>query len=92
MKKENIAGLLLDLCYNGGGSMQKAADLPGIFFAAGPVAQIKSRDGKVHTLRDINRGSIYDGPLLFLFPLAVFILMLSAFRSGYSLVKIPVLT
>jgi len=66
LKKENIQGLILDLRYNGGGSMQEAADLSGIFIDAGPVAQVKSRDAKVYTLKDINRGSIYDGPLLLL--------------------------
>ena len=66
LKKENIAGLVLDLRYNGGGSMQEATDLAGIFIDAGPVAQVKSRDPKVFTMKDANRGSIYDGPLLLL--------------------------
>jgi len=66
LNKENIQGLILDLRYNGGGSMQEATDLAGIFIDAGPVAQIKSKDTKVYTLKDINRGSIYDGPLLLL--------------------------
>ena len=65
LKKENIEGLILDLRYNGGGSMQEAVDLSGIFIDAGPVAQIKSRDAKVYTMKDVNRGStIYDGPLI----------------------------
>lgn len=67
LKKENIAGLILDLRYNGGGSVQEAAELAGIFIDAGPVAQIKtSSEEKVFTLKDVNRGTIYDGPLLVL--------------------------
>ena len=66
LKKESIQGLIIDLRYNGGGSMQEAVDLAGIFIDGGPVAQIKSRDAKVFTMKDINRGSIYDGPLLLL--------------------------
>ncbi|WP_315818899.1 S41 family peptidase [Paraflavitalea speifideaquila] len=66
LKKENISGLILDLRYNGGGSLQEALELAGIFIDAGPVAQIKSRDPKVTTLKDINRGTVYDGPLLVL--------------------------
>jgi carboxyl-terminal processing protease len=66
LKKENISGLILDLRYNGGGSLQEALELAGIFIDAGPVAQIKSRDPKVQTLKDINRGTVYDGPLLVL--------------------------
>ena len=66
LKKENIGGLILDLRYNGGGSIQEAVELSGIFIDAGPVAQIKGRDPKVVTLKDVNRGTIYDGPLLLL--------------------------
>ncbi|HEY4148165.1 MAG TPA: S41 family peptidase [Chitinophagaceae bacterium] len=66
LKKENIQGLILDLRYNGGGSIQEAVDLSGIFIDAGPVEQIKSRDPKVLTLKDVNRGTVYDGPLIVL--------------------------
>lgn len=63
LKKENIQGLIIDVRYNGGGSLQEAIDLAGIFIDAGPVAQIKDKAGKVYTLKDMNRGTIYDGPL-----------------------------
>ena len=66
LKKENIEGLILDLRYNGGGSMQEAVELAGIFIDSGPVAQVGSRDAKIVTLKDVNRGTIYDGPLLLL--------------------------
>ncbi|MEP6952404.1 MAG: S41 family peptidase, partial [Ginsengibacter sp.] len=64
LKKENIEGLIIDLRYNGGGSMQEAIELSGIFIDAGPVGQDKGRDTKVYTLKDMNRGTIYDGPLM----------------------------
>jgi len=66
LQKENIQGLILDLRYNGGGSLQEAIDLSGIFIDAGPVEQIKDKEGKIYTLKDINRGTIYNGPLLLL--------------------------
>jgi carboxyl-terminal processing protease len=67
LKKENISGLILDLRYNGGGSIQEAVELAGIFIDAGPVEQIKTRsEEKIFTLKDINRGTIYNGPLLIL--------------------------
>jgi len=66
LKKENIEGLILDLRYNGGGSMQEAIELAGIFIDIGPVGQIKSRTGKAETLKDMSRGTIFDGPLLLL--------------------------
>jgi len=66
LKRSNITGLVLDLRYNGGGSMQEAVELAGIFIDAGPVAQIKTREAKVITLKDVNRGTVYDGPLILL--------------------------
>ena len=66
LKKDTIAGLILDLRYNGGGSMWEAMQLSGIFIDIGPVASVKEKDGKVRFLKDPNRGTIYDGPLLVL--------------------------
>jgi len=66
LKQENISGLILDLRYNGGGSIQEAVELAGIFIDAGPVAQYKNRDSKIFTLKDMNRGTMYDGPLMIL--------------------------
>lgn len=66
LKKDSVSGLILDLRYNGGGSMWEAMQLAGIFIDIGPVASVKDKDGKVHFLKDPNRGTIYDGPLLVL--------------------------
>ncbi len=66
LRKENINGLILDLRYNGGGSMQEAIELSGIFIDAGPVGQVGTANGKVYSIKDGNRGTIYDGPLILL--------------------------
>jgi len=66
LKKENINGLILDLRYNGGGSAEEATELAGLFIDAGPVAQSKERGPKVYVMNDINRGTVYDGPLVIL--------------------------
>ena len=66
LKKENIGALILDLRYNGGGSMEEAVALSGLFIDAGPVGQVKSREAKVFTMKDVNRGTVWDGPLLVL--------------------------
>jgi carboxyl-terminal processing protease len=66
LKKENIEGLILDLRYNGGGSVTEAIALAGIFIDVGPVGMTKNKEGKVFTMKDVNRGSVYDGPLLLL--------------------------
>ncbi len=64
LKKENISGLILDLRYNGGGSLQEAMELIGIFIDVGPACIIKDNTGKTIILKDPNRGTIYDGPLI----------------------------
>ena len=66
LKKENIEGLILDLRYNGGGSMLEAIALAGIFIDAGPVGMTRDKEGKIYTMKDVNRGSVYDGPLVLL--------------------------
>ena len=66
LRKDTIAGLILDLRYNGGGSMWEAMQLAGIFIDIGPVASVKDKTGKISFLKDPNRGTIYDGPLMVL--------------------------
>lgn len=66
LRKDNTAGLILDLRSNGGGSMWEALQLSGIFIDIGPIASVKDKAGKVQFLKDPNRGTIYDGPLLVL--------------------------
>jgi carboxyl-terminal processing protease len=63
LKKENIEGLILDVRYNGGGSIGEAMDMIGIFIDEGPLTAEKGQDGKLITLKDPNRGTIYDGPM-----------------------------
>lgn len=66
LKRENIEGLILDLRYNGGGSMLEAIALAGIFIDVGPVGMTRDKEGKIYTMKDVNRGSVYDGPLILL--------------------------
>jgi carboxyl-terminal processing protease len=66
LKKDTIAGLILDLRDNGGGSMWEAIQLAGIFIDIGAVASVKDKEGKQTSLKDPNRGTIYDGPMLVL--------------------------
>jgi carboxyl-terminal processing protease len=64
LKSENIQSLILDLRYNGGGSMNEAMQLAGIFIDEGVLAFAKYNAGKPMAIRDPNRGTIYDGPLV----------------------------
>lgn len=63
LKKEKIDGLILDMRYNGGGSVGEALEMAGIFIDEGPLSSEKIKDGKQITLKDPNRGTIYDGPM-----------------------------
>lgn len=63
LKKEKIDGLILDVRYNGGGSVGEALEMAGIFIDEGPLSSEKMKDGKQITLKDPNRGTIYDGPM-----------------------------
>lgn len=66
LKKENIDGLILDLRYNGGGSVKEAIDLAGLFINEGPMMLSVRRDQKPMLVKDLNRGTVYDGPLIVL--------------------------
>jgi carboxyl-terminal processing protease len=66
LKKEGIEGLILDVRFNGGGSMEEALQLIGIFIDEGPLFGVKDKTGKVSFLKDPNRSTIWDGPLLVL--------------------------
>lgn len=63
LQKEKIDGLILDIRNNGGGSVQEAIDLAGIFIDVGPVTMSKSQS-EILVKKDMNRGAIYNGPLL----------------------------
>ncbi|MDX2478704.1 MAG: carboxy terminal-processing peptidase [Desulfuromusa sp.] len=64
--KENIAGLILDLRNNGGGSLADAVSLTGLFFETGPVVQIRDGSGKIRVMSDDNRSVEYSGPMIVL--------------------------
>lgn len=66
LQKESIDGLILDLRNNGGGSLKEAIDLAGIFINYGPVGIVQGQTREPASIKDFNKGSIYDGPLVIL--------------------------
>ncbi len=66
LKAEGISGLVMDLRRNGGGSLEEAVNLTGLFIKKGPVVQSKDSNGTPHVNRDTNPTISYDGPLLVL--------------------------
>jgi carboxyl-terminal processing protease len=63
MKKAGIKGLALDLRRNGGGLLNEAVNLTGLFIRRGPVVQVKSYDGDIDLGIDRDTSVAYDGPL-----------------------------
>lgn len=63
LKKLNIDALIIDLRNNGGGSLDEALQLAGIFIDEGTLGFSKARNERPHALKDPNRGTIYDGPM-----------------------------
>ena len=66
LKKENIAGLVVDLRRNGGGSLEEAISLTGLFLKSGPIVQTKSSNGNIVVSSDPDPGVAYSGPLIVL--------------------------
>src|SRR6266702_3388348 len=66
LKKENIAGLIVDLRKNGGGSLEEALSLTGLFLKSGPIVQTKGSNGNIVVSSDPDPGIAYSGPLIVL--------------------------
>lgn len=66
LKKDSIQGLILDLRNNGGGSLKEAVELSGLFIDEGPMSIYQQKNSKPYLLKDMNRGTVYDGPLIVL--------------------------
>lgn len=62
-KNEQVDGVIIDLRNNGGGSLQEAIELTGLFIDDGPVVQVKDARGGIEVGKDPEPGLAYDGPL-----------------------------
>ncbi|MEO5933293.1 MAG: carboxy terminal-processing peptidase [Duganella sp.] len=63
LKKEKVDNVLIDLRNNGGGSLNEAVELTGLFIDKGPVVQQRSADNKIEVESDTNAGMAWDGPM-----------------------------
>ena len=66
LKEEGIAGLIVDLRDNGGGSLQEANSLTGLFIGLGPTVQVRNASGRIDIIRDHDPQLVYTGPLVVL--------------------------
>lgn len=66
LEAEKIDGLVLDLRQNGGGALDEAIELTGLFIDEGPVVQIKDLNGRIRVNHDPDENTVYTGPLAIL--------------------------
>ena len=63
LKDEKVDGVVVDLRNNGGGSLDEATDLTGLFIDKGPVVQIRDASGRIEEKSDRRAGAAWTGPL-----------------------------
>ena len=66
LKKDNVEGIILDLRNNGGGSLQDAVEMGGLFIDKGPIVQVKSANQSPQVLNDYDPAIQYNGPFVIL--------------------------
>ena len=66
LEQEKVAGIIIDLRNNGGGSLGEAVHFTGLFITNGPVVLARFPDGHVIADEDNDPSELYDGPLIVL--------------------------
>jgi carboxyl-terminal processing protease len=66
LQNEGVAGIVIDLRNNGGGSLQEANELTGLFIEYGPTVQIRHSSRRVWRDGKRLKGPYYEGPLVVL--------------------------
>tara|TARA_B110001450_G_scaffold127396_1_gene119838 strand:+ start:1042 stop:3153 length:2112 start_codon:yes stop_codon:yes gene_type:complete len=66
LKSEGVAGLVIDLRNNGGGSLKTAIEISGLFINEGPVVQIKYRGENPIIKNDTDAKIQWDGAIVVL--------------------------
>ncbi len=64
LKKEKVDGLIIDLRGNGGGSLQEANELTGLFIDKGPTVVVRNNRGRSERQEDPDSEQLYDGPMV----------------------------
>lgn len=66
LNKENVDGLILDLRNNGGGALEDARMISGLFIEKGPIVQVKAHTGAVDVLADTDPTIDFQKPVVVL--------------------------
>lgn len=64
LKKLNINGMILDLRNNGGGALEDARLMSGLFIDKGPIVQIRDHQNMIKVETDNDGKTVYNGPLI----------------------------
>jgi carboxyl-terminal processing protease len=63
LEEQGVAGIVIDLRNNGGGSLLEATTLTGLFIDKGPVVQVRNSSGRISLEEDVDPGMAWEGPL-----------------------------
>jgi len=66
LQADGAQGIVIDLRNNGGGSLQEAINLTGLFIKNGPVVQVRNSNNRTEVLTDDDNSIAYNGPLVVL--------------------------
>jgi len=66
LKLKKVDGIVLDLRNNGGGSLEDAIRISGLFIEHGPILQIKERENQIQSINDPDPEISYKGPIVVL--------------------------
>lgn len=64
LEDDKIDGLIIDVENNGGGSMEEAVSLSGLFINDGPLAIMNNNKNNKEIIPDSILGTIYNGPMV----------------------------
>ncbi len=63
LQQDGVAGIVIDLRGNGGGSLSEATSLTGLFIESGPIVQVRDTSGRIQINSDPDPSIVYSGPL-----------------------------
>lgn len=66
LQNDDIEGLVIDLMDNGGGSMEEAIKMAGLFIHHGPITIVVDNTQNQQVINDPYRGYLYKGPIIIL--------------------------
>lgn len=66
LSREQVEGIVIDLRENGGGSLEEAVNVTGLFTGKGAVVQVSNARGEKMVLKDEEYPLLYRGPLIVL--------------------------